>query len=146
MSLLCTLTTLFPWSLGVAERRPKKGKDSSICARYDCDRQQAESEYHVSRIIGRRNISADASGTSYRWLIKWSGWVVIFNQHTVRFSFWTARYSVAKSTWETDDAISDPELLIKHFYQAVKKEKGVEFDLAVKEPILLKEAVKVGWW
>ena len=72
--------------------------------------------------------------------------MVIFNQYTVRFSFWTARYSVARSTWETDDAISDPELLIKHFYQAVKKEKGVEFDLAVKEPILLKEAVKVGWW
>ncbi|KDQ31950.1 hypothetical protein PLEOSDRAFT_23120, partial [Pleurotus ostreatus PC15] len=109
-------------------RRPKKSKDSSICARHDCNRQQTESEYHVSRIIGRRNINADASGTAYRWLIKWSG------------------YPVTKSTWETDDAISDPELLIKHFYQAVKKEKGVEFDLSVKEPILLKEAVKVGWW
>ncbi|KAF4583358.1 hypothetical protein EYR38_002108 [Pleurotus pulmonarius] len=125
---LPTTYLTFPWSLGVVERRPKKGKDSSICARHDCDRQHAESEYHVSRIIGRRNISADASGTSYRWLIKWSG------------------YSVARSTWETDDAISDPELLIKRFYQAVKKEQGVEFDLAVKEPILLKEAVKVGWW
>ncbi|KAF7426212.1 hypothetical protein PC9H_008579 [Pleurotus ostreatus] len=109
-------------------RRPKKGKDSSICARHDCNRQQTESEYHVSRIIGRRNINADASGTAYRWLIKWSG------------------YPVTKSTWETDDAISDPELLIKRFYQAAKKEKGVEFDLSVKEPILLKEAVKVGWW
>ncbi|KAG9221630.1 hypothetical protein CCMSSC00406_0005543 [Pleurotus cornucopiae] len=115
-----------------------------------CDTQQTESEYHVSRIIGRRNINADASGTAYRWLIKWSGYVDLFplklSQIPFRSASASVSYPVTKSTWETDDAISDPELLIKRFYQAVKKEKGVEFDLSVKEPVLLKEAVKVGWW
>jgi len=100
-------------------------KDNAICSRPDCGRSQSEpGEYVVSGIAGRKLRYGEDGNIKFLYLVKWAG------------------YSVADATWEFKSTLQDPHKLIQEFEEACKREN---LPLGSPNPILLKEAVEVGW-
>jgi hypothetical protein len=52
------------------------------------------------------------------------------------------RYQMLECTWQAEEDIPDPQILVEQF-EAEAKEEGL--NLETKEPVLLREAVIFGW-
>ncbi|KIL63133.1 hypothetical protein M378DRAFT_80139, partial [Amanita muscaria Koide BX008] len=101
-----------------------KLKGQLTCSRLDCRRSEQPGEYFVSGIAGRKLRYDENGNVKFLYLVKWDG------------------YSVADATWEFEDVMPEPQNLIREFNEACQGE-GLPFDSS--EPILLQEAVAVGW-
>ncbi|KAK2464546.1 hypothetical protein APHAL10511_003404 [Amanita phalloides] len=102
-----------------------KIKNKMTCSRPRCCRNQVtKGEYFVAGIAGRKLRYDEDDNVKVFYLIKWE------------------RYPVHDATWESIDAIPDPQRLIEDFEEACRAE---DLGLDTSAPVLLKEAVEAGW-